>query len=238
MSTISYDGTYVDPRHIMMIVNTMTRGGYIMPLSRHGINRMDTGPLIRCSFEETPDILCEAAAYGESDNGKGVSQNIMTGKLAAIGTGLPGIQMTPHTMHPRTLNLATTPRTGRIMKSVVRNRLWTAQDSVEYMEVQHETRVACDSTVIHPPFTTQKGRHPNQHGAQHLCVALFVMFRLKTNRSALRNKKTLGRSSRRRAGLAAQSWTLKAGEREGYTTRPLLLCRYEIVCVCVFHSMS
>ena len=76
LNTISFDGTYVDPRHIMMIVNTMCRGGKLMPLSRHGINRMDTGPLLRCSFEETPDILCDAACFGELDNGKGVSHNI------------------------------------------------------------------------------------------------------------------------------------------------------------------
>lgn len=116
--TISFDGTYVDPRHIMMIVNTMTRGGYIMPLSRHGINRMDTGPLLRCSFEETPDILCDAACFGEVDNGKGVSQNIMTGKLAGIGTGMSDIMMNPSMMHPRAIQLE-----AKIGKRVLKSRI-------------------------------------------------------------------------------------------------------------------
>jgi DNA-directed RNA polymerase II subunit RPB1 len=102
-TTISYDGTYVDPRHLMMIVNTMTRGGYIMPLSRHGINRIDTGPLLRCSFEETPDILCDAACFAESDNGNGISQNIMTGKLPSIGSGLPLVASSVDHLHPRCL---------------------------------------------------------------------------------------------------------------------------------------
>ena len=116
--TISFDGTYVDPRHIMMIVNTMTRGGYIMPLSRHGINRMGTGPLLRCSFEETPDILCDAACFGEVDNGKGVSQNIMTGKVANIGTGLSDIMMNPSMMHPRAIQLE-----AKIGKKVLKSKI-------------------------------------------------------------------------------------------------------------------
>jgi len=119
--TISFDGTYVDPRHIMMIVNTMCRGGYIMPLSRHGINRMDTGPLLRCSFEETPDILCDAACFGEVDNGKGVSQNIMTGKLAGIGSGYVNLMMNPSMMHPRAIKLETM-KGKRVLKSRVRLR--------------------------------------------------------------------------------------------------------------------
>ena len=154
-STLSFDGTYVDPRHIMMIVNTMTRGGYIMPLSRHGINRMDTGPLLRCSFEETPDILCEAAAFGEVDNGKGVSQNIMTGKLSSIGSGLPSIQMASNTMHPRTINLQKSTSSAKVMKSCVRRRNTSTEASMEYMEVKHTsfaTQNNMESHTVVPPF--------------------------------------------------------------------------------------
>ena len=60
-TTISFDGTYVDHRHIMQIVDTMTFRGFVMPLSRHGINRVDQGPLMRSSFEETVDIMYNAA---------------------------------------------------------------------------------------------------------------------------------------------------------------------------------
>jgi len=118
-STISFDGTYVDPRHIMMIVNTMTHRGYMMPLSRHGINRMDTGPMLRCSFEETPDILCDAACFAERDNGKGVSNNIMTGQLASIGSGCSDVKMDATCADPRSLHLAPVTRCG-IAKSKVR----------------------------------------------------------------------------------------------------------------------
>lgn len=43
--------------------------------------------MMRCSFEETVDILLDAAVYAETDYLRGVSENIMLGQLAPIGTG-------------------------------------------------------------------------------------------------------------------------------------------------------
>lgn len=152
MATISFDGTYVDPRHMMMIVNTMTRGGYIMPLSRHGINRMDTGPLLRCSFEETPDILCDAACFGEQDNGRGVSQNIMTGKLPEIGTGLMAIKVSPSMMHPRETLHHNITHKRKVLKSTVRRRD-ILMDQIDLHELQR-SNIISDSrqTTIEVPF--------------------------------------------------------------------------------------
>ena len=86
-TVVSFDGTYVDDRHMLMIVDTMLRSGTLMPLNRHGINRTDASPLMRCSFEETTDVLCEAAIFAEHENARGVTTSIMTGQLAEIGTG-------------------------------------------------------------------------------------------------------------------------------------------------------
>jgi DNA-directed RNA polymerase II subunit RPB1 len=58
-----------------------------MAITRHGINRQEVGALMRCSFEETVDILMEAAVHAEQDPVKGVSENIMLGQLAKAGTG-------------------------------------------------------------------------------------------------------------------------------------------------------
>ncbi|KAF8022821.1 hypothetical protein BT93_F0363 [Corymbia citriodora subsp. variegata] len=84
---ISFDGSYVNYRHLAILCDTMTYRGHLMAITRHGINRNDTGPLMRCSFEETVDILLDAAAYAESDYLRGVTENIMLGQLAPIGTG-------------------------------------------------------------------------------------------------------------------------------------------------------
>lgn len=58
-----------------------------MAITRHGINRADTGALMRCSFEETVEILMEAAAVGEKDDCHGIAENVMFGQLAPMGTG-------------------------------------------------------------------------------------------------------------------------------------------------------
>ena len=62
---IEFDGSYVNYRHLAILVEVMTYRGHLMSITRHGINRVETGPLMRCSFEETVDILMEAAAFAE-----------------------------------------------------------------------------------------------------------------------------------------------------------------------------
>jgi len=61
--------------------------GYLMSISRHGVNRNNTGPLMRCTFEESVEILMEAAAHAEVDNMRGVSENVMLGQMGPFGTG-------------------------------------------------------------------------------------------------------------------------------------------------------
>jgi DNA-directed RNA polymerase II subunit RPB1 len=84
---ISFDGSYVNYRHLAMLCDVMTYRGHLMAITRHGINRVETGALMRASFEETVDILLEAATFAESDAVTGVTENIMLGQLAPLGTG-------------------------------------------------------------------------------------------------------------------------------------------------------
>lgn len=86
-NVLSFDGSYVNYRHIALLVDAMTARGHIMAITRHGINRADTGALMRCSFEETVEILLEAAAVAELDDCRGVSENVMLGQMAPLGTG-------------------------------------------------------------------------------------------------------------------------------------------------------
>lgn len=84
---LSFDGSYVNHRHLALLVDIMTARGSLMAVTRHGINRADTGALMRCSFEETVEILFDAASSGELDDCRGVSENIILGQLAPSGTG-------------------------------------------------------------------------------------------------------------------------------------------------------
>jgi DNA-directed RNA polymerase II subunit RPB1 len=88
---IEFDGSYVNYRHLCMLVDIMTNSGEMMAISRHGINRTQAGALSRASFEETVELLMEAAAAAELDDCKGVSENIMLGQLAPVGTGGFGV---------------------------------------------------------------------------------------------------------------------------------------------------
>jgi DNA-directed RNA polymerase II subunit RPB1 len=84
---LSFDGTYINFRHISLLADVMTNRGSLMSIDRHGINKSDRGPLAKCSFEETPDIISKAAIFGEYDKIKGVSSNIMLGQPVMSGTG-------------------------------------------------------------------------------------------------------------------------------------------------------
>jgi len=86
-AVIEFDGSYVNYRHLAILCDTMTCRGHIMAITRHGINRVDSGALMRCSFEETVEVLMEASTYSEVDKMRGVSENIMLGQLAPLGTG-------------------------------------------------------------------------------------------------------------------------------------------------------
>ena len=84
---LTNDGSYVNHRHMGILCDVMCARGTLMAVTRHGINRADTGALMRCSFEETVEILYEAAASGELDHCRGVSENIILGQMAPSGTG-------------------------------------------------------------------------------------------------------------------------------------------------------
>lgn len=86
-NVIEFDGSRVNYRHLSMLCDIMTNRGSLMAITRHGINRADTGALMRCSFEETVEILMEAAAIGEVDYCTGVAENILLGQVAPMGTG-------------------------------------------------------------------------------------------------------------------------------------------------------
>lgn len=83
------DGARVDDRYIELLVDFMTHRGSVMAMTRHGLNRIrEHGVLEKVTFEETLEMLFDAAASGELDDIKGVSEKIMLGQRISVGTGL------------------------------------------------------------------------------------------------------------------------------------------------------
>jgi intein/homing endonuclease len=83
---LSFDGAYINPRHIYLLVDGMTRSGTITSVNRDGIPR-DVGPIAKGMFEKAVDNFGEAAAFAEHDKMKGVAAAVMFGTLAEVGSG-------------------------------------------------------------------------------------------------------------------------------------------------------
>lgn len=82
-------GSRVDERHVKLVCDAMCHDGFVMPFSRHGLNRMAKhGVLAKITFEEVLDQLVEAAVFGYFDPLHGVSENIMLGRPVTFGSNL------------------------------------------------------------------------------------------------------------------------------------------------------
>jgi DNA-directed RNA polymerase beta' subunit len=76
-----------NPRHVQMLADIMCYRGILMQIERHGLNRNpEIGPIAKASFEEVMTILTQAAVFGEKENMKGVSANILAGQFCKSGT--------------------------------------------------------------------------------------------------------------------------------------------------------
>jgi DNA-directed RNA polymerase subunit A" len=85
--TLSEQGLTVDIRHLMLVSDVMTNEGDIRAIGRHGISGKKTSVLARAAFEITAAHLLRAAITGESDELKGVAENIIVGQPITLGTG-------------------------------------------------------------------------------------------------------------------------------------------------------
>uniref|UniRef100_A0A6C0BL64 DNA-directed RNA polymerase n=1 Tax=viral metagenome TaxID=1070528 RepID=A0A6C0BL64_9ZZZZ len=78
--------TYIQERHVSLLVDVMTNQGTLVSVDRHGVNKSESGPLHRASFEETTTQLTNASIFSEVDLMTGVSGNVMFGQFIPTGT--------------------------------------------------------------------------------------------------------------------------------------------------------
>lgn len=84
---LSFDGSYVDPRHTWLLTNTVARSGSINPLNRHKMEEMG-GSLLQCaSFEQTLDVFEHGAAFAKNDTLCGATEKLIVGQPVNVGTG-------------------------------------------------------------------------------------------------------------------------------------------------------
>lgn len=88
---LSFDGSYVDPRHTWLLADTVARAGCINPLNRHKMEELG-GSLLQCaSFEQTLDVFEQGAAFGKSDALGGATEKLIVGQPVHVGTGSFGL---------------------------------------------------------------------------------------------------------------------------------------------------
>lgn len=83
----AYSGNDINSAHGGLLADVMCNTGNITSIDRHGINRLDTDPLSRASFEKTVEQLITASAFNEVDHMRSVSSRIMAGRCIKGGTG-------------------------------------------------------------------------------------------------------------------------------------------------------
>lgn len=77
----------VNYNHLSILVDYMTREGYILSVDRNGLEHSDASLLGRLTFEKPIDKILSASLFNEHDNNNGVSARIMTGRMIKGGTG-------------------------------------------------------------------------------------------------------------------------------------------------------
>lgn len=83
---ISFDGTYVNPRHIELLVDTMLVKNKITSVNRDGLDK-NLGPLYICSFEKHMDNMMDASLFGVCDTMRSLSSSVIYGTTMGAGTG-------------------------------------------------------------------------------------------------------------------------------------------------------
>lgn len=93
INTLEEQGLEVDIRHIYLVADLMTSKGFLQQIGRHGVAGTKTSVLARAAFEITVPTLAEAAVRGETEDLRGVTENVIVGLPIPVGTGMIDVFM-------------------------------------------------------------------------------------------------------------------------------------------------
>jgi DNA-directed RNA polymerase subunit A" len=75
-------------KHINLIADFMTHTGRLIPINSSGVSQQSKSCLVKASYERTIQEITNACCFGSEDNLKSISECIITGSRAKIGTGI------------------------------------------------------------------------------------------------------------------------------------------------------
>jgi DNA-directed RNA polymerase II subunit RPB1 len=114
-------GNAINTTHLSLLADVMTNTGNITSIDRHGINRLDTDPLSRASFEKTVEQLIMASAFNEVDHMRSVSSRIMAGRCIKGGTGICDVIMNNELIENSEYNNQSNPIMSTNMTTIEEN---------------------------------------------------------------------------------------------------------------------
>ena len=157
-------GINVQYRHLCLLADVITHNGYLMAISRHGINRIETGPLSKATFEEMADMLIEAAVNAKSDDLNGISARIILGLKGKCGTGSFDLY------YPTTTESSDKPdRLENLKKYLIdfkenRKAEEERNDSVRYNNRKRERELYSPESDIYTKLSSSPGYSPSSPG--------------------------------------------------------------------------
>ena len=110
----------VNVHHISLLVDIMTHSGALISVDRNGINRQDTDPLSRASFERTMEQFLNAAAFNETDKLKSVSSRIIIGRMINGGTGYCNLMMDNDILENTEINVSNIEKGLNMVDNVIK----------------------------------------------------------------------------------------------------------------------
>jgi DNA-directed RNA polymerase II subunit RPB1 len=97
-TTIGGSGASINYQHLSVLVDLMTRDGFMISIDRHGMGRTEMSPLGKISFEQPIELLLSAAIFNETDPMNGVSARIFAGNIIKGGTGMCDVMLDTDTI--------------------------------------------------------------------------------------------------------------------------------------------
>lgn len=86
VDVLEFSGAYANYHHLSLLCDRMTTKKGLVSIFRTGLFSDDIGPIAKATFEVHTEVLLDAARFGEADNMRGVSSNVMCGQPGYYGT--------------------------------------------------------------------------------------------------------------------------------------------------------
>ena len=86
VDVLEFSGAYANYHHLSLLCDRMTTKKGLVSIFRTGLFSDDIGPIAKSTFEVHTEVLLDAARFGEVDNMRGVSANVMCGQPGYYGT--------------------------------------------------------------------------------------------------------------------------------------------------------